>query len=201
MKRYGIAFFLFAAAFLTASFLMASFAANADEHAQAAHKATSHAHKPKPAPIKIAPADEYFGRLKMSILGIGNTIKDQGLRYERSPDQVQSVLASINFAVDAIHDWQRKYPKDPWIARSLLNLERFYEKIDTDQGRAQAKATMLWLVHDYAWTPQGKQGKKELAEGTVGVAHPASAQAAPVVAPTAIDITKPDLSSSSPAPK
>ena len=182
-----------------ASFVSLIFAASVALAAPAFADTTQTKHEqPHAAKIKIAPADEYFGKLKMSILGIANTIKDQGLKYERQPEQLANVMNSINFAIDAIHDWERKYPKDPWVAKSLFALERFYEKIDSDEGRSRAKSTMVWLVHDFPDTYYGRTGKKELAEGKVGVPPPPTA--APV-APAAIDITKPVLSETSPAPQ
>jgi hypothetical protein len=143
---------------------------------------------PAAAHPKIAPADEYFGRLKLSILGIANTIKDQTLRFDRRPEEMESEMSTVGFAVDAIHDWEHKYPGDPWIPKSLFYLERFYNRIPTDQGRAQAKATMAWLVHDFPNSWYGKVGKRELVEGKVG------APPAPNVvqsAPPAVDVTKP----------
>jgi len=137
---------------------------------------------------KIAPADEYFGRLKMSILGIANTIKDQTVRFDRRPEEMESEMSTIGFAVDAIHDWEHKYPSDPWIAKSLFYLERFYNRIPTDAGRAQAKATMAWLVHDFPNTWYGKIGKRELAEGKVGAVPPPNVVQS---APPAVDLTKP----------
>jgi hypothetical protein len=137
---------------------------------------------------KIAPADEYFGRLKMSILGISNTIKDQTLRFDRRPEEMESEMSSISFAVDAIHDWEHKYPSDPWIAKSLFFVERFYNRIPTDAGRSQAKATMAWLVHDFPKTWYGKVGKRELAEGKVGAVPPPNVVQS---APPAVDVTKP----------
>ena len=169
------------------------------QHAQAKHPAAIATPSPK-----VAPADEYFGRLKMSILGIANTIKDQSLKVDRDPEKAASVIGTVNFAVEAIHDWEHKYPRDPWVARSLFALERFYAKINSDQGRTQAKATMLWLVRDFPNSPQGRLGKKELAEGKVGVPTAPAAGATP---PASIDITKPVLgenpsaqASSSPKP-
>ena len=172
----------------TVSLIVAVFAAPAFAAPTPAPKAVHH---------KVAPADEYFGKLKMSILGIANTIKDQSIRYERRPEELSSALNSVNFAVDAIHDWQRKYPADPWIAKSLFALERFYAKIDTDDARTLAKQTMQWLVHDFPQTWYGKTGKQELAEGKVGVPPP---RAAVQSAPQPIDITKPVLVETSPVP-
>jgi hypothetical protein len=137
---------------------------------------------------KIAPADEYFGRLKMSILGIANTIKDQSVMFDRRPEEMESEMSKVGFAVDAIHDWEHKYPRDPWIAKSLFYLERFYNRIPTDAGRAQAKATMSWLVHDFPNTWYGKTGKRELTEGKVGATPPPYAVQSP---PPAVDVTKP----------
>ena len=48
----------------------------------------SHSASPKVAArCKVAPADEYFGKLKMSILGIRNMIKDQGLKIDVDPNR------------------------------------------------------------------------------------------------------------------
>jgi hypothetical protein len=136
--------------------------------------------KPAAAPLKVAPADEYFGRLKMSILGIANTIKDQSAMYDRRPDQLQSEMHAMVFVVDAIRDWEHKYPRDPWIAKSLFNLERFYNKIPTADGRAEAMRTMVWLVHDFPATWYGRVGREEIAGGKVGAVI---AQDPPIPAP------------------
>ena len=147
---------------------------------------------------KIAPADEYFGRLKMSILGIANTIKDQSVMFDRRPEEMESEMSKVSFAVDAIRDWEHKYPRDPWIAKSLFFLERFYNRIPTDAGRAQAKATMAWLVRDFPETWYGKTGKRELAEGKVGATPPPYVVQSP---PPAVDVTKPVLGQNAPAPQ
>ena len=157
---------------------------------------------PRAAPAhpahKIAPADEYFGRLKMSILGIANTIKDQGLKYDRQPESYPSLVSSIRFCEDAIRDWEHKYPRDPWVPKTLLSLEHFYSKVTTDEGRTRAKATILWLVHDFPKSPYSRTAQKELSEGKIGVA----ATAAPALPAAGVDITKPVLGESpSPAPQ
>lgn len=138
--------------------------------------------------FKVAPADEYFGRLKLSILGIRNTIRDLGYKAG-DPTQAQSLVATISFTEDAMHDWETKYPQDSWIPGALFNLERLYAKIDSDQARAKAKAVMLWLVHDYPRSAFAITCKKELAANQVGVKPPPP----PVV-------TAADPAAASPAP-
>lgn len=117
---------------------------------------------------KVAPADEYFGRLKLSILGIRNTIKDTGYKVDADPAH-KMALNAIALTEDAMHDWEMKYPKDSWIPPAILSLERLYAKVDSDEARAHAKYTMVWLVKDYPGSPPGKIGKKELASNMVGV--------------------------------
>ncbi|HTX03727.1 MAG TPA: hypothetical protein VMD07_08595 [Candidatus Acidoferrales bacterium] len=97
----------------------------------------------------LAPADEYFGHMKMSILGISNTIKDAGLHLDQGADAM-AVIDSLAFTEDAIHDWERHYPRDPWIARSLSALRSVYAKIPTERGAACARRVALWLDHDFA---------------------------------------------------
>ncbi len=95
----------------------------------------------------LAPADEYFGRMKMSILGISNTIKDAGLHLDQGADSM-AVIDGLVFTEDAIRDWQRHYPRDPWIAKSLNALRSVYSKIPTERGAACARRVAIWLDHD-----------------------------------------------------
>ena len=119
-------------------------------HAASAHPArngTQVAHaKPK---CKVAPADEYFGKLKMSILGIRNTIKDQGIKVDVDPAKADSTLNAIALTEDAMHDWQRKYPCDGWIPGTIYALEHFYGKIHTADGVKHVHAAFAWLRHDF----------------------------------------------------
>jgi hypothetical protein len=127
---------------------------------------------------KVAPADEYFGRLKLSILGIRNTIRDMGMKADADPARaVAVVMGSVGLTEDAMRDWEKKYPQDTWIPPAILSLERLYAKVDSDDARSHAKAAMVWLVHDYPKSAPAKIGQKELASNLVGV-KPAAAPSA-----------------------
>jgi hypothetical protein len=132
-----------------------------------------------PAKSKVAPADEYFGKLKMSILGIRNTIHDVQANIEIDQGRWTGLVNKCDFTEDAVHDWEHKYPKDTWLAKTLLSLERMYAKLDSDEGRKRSVAAMKWLVHDFPASPEGKIGKQELAEGTVGKAPAPVVEVAP----------------------
>jgi len=142
----------------------------------------------------LAPADEYFGQLKMSILGIKNTIKDMGLRYDINHDIAKQTVSSLALTEGAIRDWEHKYPHDKEVPRAMYFLQRLYAHIVCDEAQIKAKATASWLFADYPQSPQAKVLKKNLAEATpipsaapavsVPSAAPAAAPAVPSPAPT-----------------
>lgn len=76
---------------------------------------------------RMAPADEYFGRLKESVLEIRNRLDDFD---RRSDDEMldPGIRRSLDDLQDCIHDWQRKYPGDPWLPNSLRRLYRDYQR-------------------------------------------------------------------------
>jgi hypothetical protein len=130
-----------------------------------------------PPKCRVAPADEYFGKLKMSILGIRNTIKDQGLKVDVDPAKAPTTANAIALTEDAIHDWQHKYPCDTWLPGTLLGLERFYLKIHTDDGVKHVHATFAWLRHDYPRSNVVQVARREDGQATVVPTSPAMASA------------------------
>jgi hypothetical protein len=170
--------------------------ATAPPPAGAKHPAAAHATAAKTpakksvakAPkCKVAPADEYFGKLKLSILGIRNTIKDQGLKVDYEPDKAPGTLNAISLTEDAIHDWQRKYPCDSWLPGTLFALEHFYLKIHTDDGVKHVHATFAWLRHDYPRSSFVQVARREDGQASATPVIPAMASipAGPVPAASA----------------
>ncbi len=131
--------------------------------------AATHASIVKPAVVAkvaeadMAPADEYFGYLKLSILGINNRIRDLGLYYDVNHDIPTQTYDGAQGAEQAIHDWEGKYRHDPLLPRSVYFLQRLYTKILTADSRAHASRTASWLFGDFAVSPQAKQLHKILA--------------------------------------
>lgn len=90
--------------------------ASADEHL------SSHA-----AFSNMAPADEYFGRLKESILEIRNRLDDLDRRNDE--EMLDSgTRHSLDDLQDAVRDWQHKYPNDPWLPQTMRRLLREYQR-------------------------------------------------------------------------
>lgn len=97
----------------------------------------------------LAPADRYFGRLKMSILGVRNSLKDLSARADAEPDQADHIYDKAVLVEDALHDWQRHFPRDPWIPKYAYALAQLYGKLEMDDARVRKNDTLDWLIATY----------------------------------------------------
>lgn len=127
-------------ALFLALFVAIPAAASADDSLipQAGHSAT-----------KPAPADEYFGRLKMSILGMRNSLVKLTRQAEGDPTSAESVLGPASMTEESIREWEVKYPSDPWLAKTVYMLAHLYSRVPTDVGREGAVRAVNWLVEKY----------------------------------------------------
>jgi hypothetical protein len=111
-----------------------------------------------------APADEYFGRLKMSFLGINNTLHDAGItagEHTTNP----SVVAKVALAEDALKDWEKRYPRDPQLGRSYYLAISVEKKIWVQANQQQAWAYMNRIATVFPNTYFGKLIKREIEIG------------------------------------
>lgn len=86
---------------------------------------------------RLAPADEYFGRLKMSVLEVTNRINDArrgGATY----------VGLLN-TQGAIEDWARKYPGDPWIPAREYRMSQLFASLHSQAGNAEAARCRTFL--------------------------------------------------------
>jgi len=146
----------------------------------------------------LAPADEYFGPLKLSILGVKNTIRDAGLRYDVNHDIAKTIVPGLRLTEAAIRDWEHKYPHDLDVPRAMYFLQRLYAHVMDDQARQKASETAKWLFADYPASPQARLLHQQLA--LEAAAPPASAAAqAPAVQPAVSTTSQLGSGQSSPA--
>jgi hypothetical protein len=110
-----------------------------------------------------APADEYFGRYHLSILGIRNAIAGMTNGAQQDPKSASRYLESAELTEDAIHQWQQRYPQDSWLPKTILSLETLYIAIGSDKGEKQAEATAAWLDKSFPGNAVAKAGHDELA--------------------------------------
>jgi hypothetical protein len=117
-----------------------------------------------PALHHLAPADTYFGRMKLSFIGINNTFQHAAI--EAGPHTTSSSIANkIDFAIEALNEWQGRYPRDPHLARSYFLGELTLKKIWIRKYQDKAWAYMQQLVRVYPTTFFGKTVKTELGIG------------------------------------
>lgn len=112
-----------------------------------------------------APADEYFGRLQMSILGVRNKVKDMGLDADMHPDHDRAVLNGAVWVEDAMRDWAKKYPFDHWLPRYAFALEAIYERIPGDTAHKRALKQLGYITAYFPQTVYGKVGRAKIAMG------------------------------------
>jgi hypothetical protein len=168
--------------------------------AQAAKKEAAR----RAAMMLLAPADEYFGPLKQSILGIRNSLRDMGLRYDANHDIAEQTLHSAELTEASIRDWGRKYPRDHEVATAIFNLQRLYTKIQTETARQKAKSTADWLFRAYDRSPEAKSLRELLVAEQISTPAPAvSPSPGTIVIPPAPDTVPtqgPLIPGPSPAP-
>lgn len=94
------------------------------------------------AKARLAPADEYFGRMKMSVLEIGNRLHDLS---RRNSAPASNVLHDAALTEDAMHAWEDKYPADPWLSKDISSLARIYAQLHTPAAQRRYRTTTSWL--------------------------------------------------------
>ena len=101
-----------------------------------------------------APADEYFGDMRMSPLGVRNEIIRIG-RYLDSGwgDRMNGEALQL---VSALVDWQHNYPRDYELPTRLLEAYHLLGRLSTPQCRVAADEIRRLLTVEYPSTPQAQ---------------------------------------------
>jgi hypothetical protein len=132
-----------------------------------------------PAIKGAAPADEYFGKMKMSYLGIDNSLRDAYIMAGEHTTYPQ-IIQKVFWAENALLDWQHRYPNDPQLPRSLFFLAGAYLKIWTSDGQSHALLYVSELRDRYGSTYFGKLIKADLAKGLTLHVFAAAQPCAPI---------------------
>ena len=91
-----------------------------------------------------APADEYFGRFKLSFLGIRNIIHDMNIEGDSSL-ALAIQEGRIHEVAGSLADWANRYPRDKWLPGTTAAFVRFLERkqsADTSLIAADLIATL-----------------------------------------------------------
>ncbi|TAM87712.1 hypothetical protein EPN42_10795 [bacterium] len=127
---------------------------------------TKHAAQQADAP-RLAPADEYFGKMKMSPIGIGNEIHDIGLRLKYDPANYARFVGRARLTEDALLDWRARYPSDTWLAKNAYMMARVDAMFYDHESHAHAWSLMTWVARRFPRTSFGANAKGEVRHGHI----------------------------------
>ena len=159
------------------------------------HPAKSHASR---ALAKLAPADEYFGPLRMSGLAIRMRIDVLGRRYHARSESEDDLLHDAGDVETALHLWFGRYPHDTWLSPTAFHLAQLYAVIQTPVARARASAAFRFVDASFGATHDAHLARLRIAQG-----FPALHVESPLASPTPGTSPLPDASApvaGSPAP-
>jgi hypothetical protein len=148
------------------------------------------------API-TAPADQYFGKLKMSALRIRYETMQLKKRYETHqllPEQAEHLLLLTQ---DAFGQWARAYPRDPWLASTGYAIAALYGELPGATARDHAVALYVYVKTSFPTTSYAASSRTALHHGVAVKPDPAWAIAmrAPSPSPAASPSSSPGTSS------
>ena len=141
-----------------------------------AHPATSHASREL---AKLAPADEYFGPLRMSGLAIRMRIDVLGRRYHARSESDDDLLHDAGDVETALHLWSGRYPHDTWLAPTAFHLAQLYAVIQTPVARVRAAAAFRYVGGSFGATHDAHLARLRIAQG-----FPALHVESPIASPT-----------------
>jgi hypothetical protein len=113
-----------------------------------------------------APGDEYFGRMKISYLGIDNTFRDGAISAGAYTTESR-IISKLQFADDALAKWAAKYPGDPQLARAYFLGMIVFRKVYTQEAQETAWRYAQTLMQKYPATYFGKTAKTAATTGFV----------------------------------
>lgn len=102
-----------------------------------------------------APGDEYFGRMKLSYLGINNTFRDEAVRAGAYTTDA-GLIGRVDFADEALRAWSSKYPGDPQLPRSYFLAIQVLRKVYTQPEQDRAWQIMQILTKTFPSSYFGK---------------------------------------------
>ena len=124
--------------------------------------AQTHAAQPQAKPVsKVAPLDEYFGKMKLSPLGVNNTIHDTNLHVNYDKANAGHYYQALEWAEDALHDWARKYPQDTWLPGRAYYMSHVFWEMHTAEATAAAERCRSLLFKQFPKSRWAAMAKHE----------------------------------------
>jgi hypothetical protein len=136
--------------------------------------------------VTAAPADRYFGKLKMSALRVRYETMQLKKRYETHELTGDQTVHLLVLTEDAFDDWSRQYPKDPWLASTGYAMAHLYEELPGKLARDRAVKLFVYVKTSFPSTRYAEESRNELHRGISVKPEPSATPApAPTATPTA----------------
>jgi hypothetical protein len=103
----------------------------------------------------LAPADSYFGRFGMSVLGIRNAINDVTARIDAaSSKELSALYYKLTMVNEAMLDLKTHYPRDSWLPDFGLRIAQAFARFPYHAAQIRANDTIDWIIADFPTTNQ-----------------------------------------------
>ena len=150
-----------------------------------------------------APADQYFGQLKVSALRIRYEIMQLRPRYETHtllPEEASHLLVLDE---NAFYAWASAYPKDSWLASTGYMMAQLFAELPGTDARNSAVRAFAYVKAHFPTTSYGKESAAALHKGVTVKTDPGWAvamRAARATPPPTATPTASETPSAGPSP-
>ena len=103
----------------------------------------------------LAPADEYFGRMGYSILGIENQLNHINAVLDANPSSDE--VSTTQLVAESIDDMHKVYPRDRDMPKLLLWCAQTLERMVSPDARATAARLKAILTVEYQDSPEARK--------------------------------------------
>ena len=114
---------------------------------------------------KDAPADRYFGTMRMSPLGIRSQIGSLARAYVWRTMSDDEIVHDADLIRDAFEDWRARFPEDRWLAPTAFHLAQLYSQPQVDYARSRAIEMYREVADAWPRTPQAHLSRVRLVQG------------------------------------
>jgi hypothetical protein len=102
-----------------------------------------------------APADEYFGRTRLSPLGVRGEVTRIG-RYLDAGWGAQ-MTQELLYVIESLDDWRHQYPRDYELPRLLLQTYGLLTRAGSTETQAAAVRLRRILTVEYVGSPEARR--------------------------------------------
>lgn len=110
-------------------------------------------------PAAGAPAERPFGRLKLTIVEVRRGLDGLTARAAAHPADAPAVYARAVLLEDALRDWARHFPGDPWIPGCAFALAQLYGQLDLPDAGTRKNEALDWLIAAYPRSDYARMGR------------------------------------------